>query len=331
MRRFLIALTVLALAVSSTPLGAQNKLVNIKVTQAVAAFSFLTIDYARAAGYYEKEGLEVEQVATNGGGPDIAALVSGNVQFDAASGIYQMGAIRAHRDVQIVYNYFNRNSLEVMMSKETLKKLNLNQKSPFLTKAKALKGLKLGITRPGALTDRMWRRLLRVAGLTENDVTITAVGGEAAEVSALERNLVDGVILSPPWDLIAAQHGGELFFDYAGGEDPQTQPLSFQSLLTTKAYAEANPDIVKKMVRATRHANEDIANKSAEDIAAVVQPIYKDIDRKLLVAGVRELKKTVNVKGEVTMDMARRTMLLDGSDDITPEQFFATFNPAYLQ
>lgn len=330
MRRFLIAFMVLALAVSSTPSGAQNKLVNIKVTQAVAAFSFLTIDYARAAGYYEKEGLEVEQVATNGGGPDTAALVSGNVQFNAASGVYQMGAIRAHRDVQIVYNYYSRNSLQVMMSKDTLKKLNLNQKSPFVTKAKALKGLKLGITRPGALTDKIWHRLLRVAGLTENDVTITAIGGEAAEVSALERGLVDGVILSPPWDLIAAQHNGELFFDYAGGEDPQTQPLSFQSLLTTKAYAEANPEIVKKMVRATRHANEDIVNKSAEDIAAVIQPVYKDIDRKLLVGGIRELKKTVNIKGNVTLEMAQRTLLLDGAEDVTPAQFLATFNPAYL-
>src|SRR5476649_1774043 len=125
MRRFLIAFTVLALAVSSSPSGAQNKLVNIKVTQAVSAFSFLTIDYARAAGYYEKQGLEVEQVATNGGGPDIAALVSGNVQFDAASGVYQMGAIRAHRDVQIVYNYYNRNSLQVIMSKATVAKLGV--------------------------------------------------------------------------------------------------------------------------------------------------------------------------------------------------------------
>jgi len=330
MRRFLIALTIMALAAGTTPLRAQNTLVNIKVTQAVAAFSFLPIDYARAAGYFAKEGLDVEQVATNGGGPDIAALVSGNVQFDAASGIYQMGAIRAKRDVQIVYNYLDRNSLQVMISKTTLGKLGLTQKSPFLARAKALKGLKLGITRPGALTDVMWHRLLRVAGLTENDVTIVAIGGEAAEVSALERGLVDGVILSPPWDFIAEQHGGTLYFDYASGEDPQTQPLAFQSLLTTKAYADANPEIIRKMIRAIRHANEDISRKSADDIATVIQPLYKDIDHKLLAAGVRELQKTVNIRGAVTMDMAQHTMLLDGAPDITPQMLFATFNPAYL-
>ena len=330
MRRLLAAVVLAALLGASAPGGAQQALIPIKITQAVAAFSFLTIDYARVAGFYAKEGLEVEQVATNGGGPDIAALVSGNVQFDAASGIYQMGAIRAKRGVQIVYNYMDKNSLGVMISSATLKRLGVSPKSPLEQRAKALRGLRLGITRPGALTDRMWHRLMRLGGLTDADVTITAIGGETAEVAALERGQIDGVILSPPYDLIATQHGGVLYVDYAAGEDPQTQPLAFQSILTTEAYAKANPEIVRKMVRATRRANEDIARKSPEEIAAVVKTVYKDVDPKILADAIREVRGTVNVRGVVTMEMARRTMTLDGSPDISPEEFFATFTDKYL-
>ncbi len=39
----------------------------IKVTQAVASFAFLPIDYAKAAGFFQFEGIEVQQIATRGG------------------------------------------------------------------------------------------------------------------------------------------------------------------------------------------------------------------------------------------------------------------------
>jgi ABC-type nitrate/sulfonate/bicarbonate transport system substrate-binding protein len=44
------------------PAAAQD-LKPVKVTQAVASFAFLPIDYAKAAGYFEDEGLDVQQIA----------------------------------------------------------------------------------------------------------------------------------------------------------------------------------------------------------------------------------------------------------------------------
>ena len=107
MTRFLIAvLTLVTFAVSA---NAQD-LKKIRITQAVASFAFLPIDYAKAAGYFAEEGLEVEQIATRGGGPDLTALISGDVEFNAAAGTYQIGAIKAGRDVINVYNFYSRNT-----------------------------------------------------------------------------------------------------------------------------------------------------------------------------------------------------------------------------
>jgi ABC-type nitrate/sulfonate/bicarbonate transport system substrate-binding protein len=58
----------------------------VKATQAVASFSFLPADYAQDAGYFKAEGLDVQQIATRGGGPDMSALISGDVNFNFGAG-----------------------------------------------------------------------------------------------------------------------------------------------------------------------------------------------------------------------------------------------------
>lgn len=94
----------------------------ITITQPVASFSFLPLDYAKAAGYFKDEGYEVQQVATRGAGPDLAALASGDVQLNASPGTTQVGAIRAGRDIINVYNYYNRNLFDVVISPAAAKK-----------------------------------------------------------------------------------------------------------------------------------------------------------------------------------------------------------------
>ena len=74
---------------------------DIKITQAVASFAFLPISYAKAAGFYKAEGLNVTQIKTRGGGPDLVALMSGDVQFNANAGTYQIGAIKKNRSGKI--------------------------------------------------------------------------------------------------------------------------------------------------------------------------------------------------------------------------------------
>ena len=90
----------------------------VRVTQAVASFAFLPIDYAKASGIFEEEGLDVQQIATRGGGPDLTALISGDVQFNAAAGTYQIGAISAGRDIVNVYNFYDRNLIGLVLSEK---------------------------------------------------------------------------------------------------------------------------------------------------------------------------------------------------------------------
>lgn len=318
-----------AMVLAIVPAGAKE-LQKITITQAVASFSFLPLDYAKAAGYFAHEGYDVQQVATRGGGPDMAALLSGDVQFNTAAGTYQVSAIRQKRAVINVYNFYKRNLLDVVLRADVAKRLKVSHDMPLEQRLRALKGLKIGITRPGALTDKQIRHLMRLAGLQESDVKIVAIGGTTALLAANSRGQIDGFTISIPGARVAMERGeAVMLVNNSEGDDASTDPFMFQSLLTTKAYADAHPEVVKGIIRALKRAVRDIASKPAEDIRKVVQPIYAKVDPKTMILGIEAVKPALNLEGNVTMKMAEDTMRMDGAKDVTPQQLFATYTAAY--
>jgi len=302
----------------------------ITITQPVASFSFLPLDYAKAAGYFEKEGLDVQQVATRGSGPDFAALASGEVQFNATPGTVQVGAIRAGRNIINVYNYYNRNLFDVVISKAAAKKAGVSPDAPLKERAAALKGLTMAMTRPGAPTDKQLRHLARIGGLREGDMKIVAIGDSPSMIGALERGQIDGFTISIPGGRVAIKRGiAVMWVNNANGDDPSVDPFIFQSILTTGEYAKANPDVVRALIRALKRAVEDIATKSAEHVRKVVQPIYSKVDPETMILSIEALKPALNRKGDVTLKMAENTLLMEGATDVTPQQLHATFTAEY--
>ena len=107
MNKFLTAGAMVALMIMATSGAYAQKMKDINITQAVESFAFQPISYARAAGFYKAEGLNVSQIKTRGGGPDLVALMSGDVQFNANAGTYQIGAIKknANWSMSIISTY----------------------------------------------------------------------------------------------------------------------------------------------------------------------------------------------------------------------------------
>jgi len=309
--------------------SAQEK---INITQAVASFAFLPIDYAKAAGYFKAEGLQVQQIATRGGGPDLTALISGDVQFNAAAGTYQIGAINAKRDVINVYNFYKRNLIGLVLSAVAVKKSGVSADAPLAKRLAALKGLKIGMTRPGSLTDKQVRHLIRGGGLTAKDVTVVAIGGPALLLSAMSQGAIDGYAISVPHYQIAAQKlGATIWVDNTKGDDPSIDPFIMESLLTTGSYAKKHPETVRKMVRALSRAVKKIAASTPEEVRAVVQSTFSKVDPKVMLVGIAAVQKALNLDGKVTKKMAENTMLLDGRGaKVPPAKLFATFTSDYL-
>ena len=327
MRKLLLAAA--ALCVAAPGVQAQ-KMKDIKITQAVASFAFLPISYAKAAGFYKAEGLNVTQIKTRGGGPDLVALMSGDVQFNANAGTYQIGAIKKKRQLLNVYNFYKRNLISVVISAKKQKELGISPTAPLKQRAAALKGLRLGMTRPGSLTHKQLKHLTRVGGLTEKDVRIIAIGGPPSLLAALKRDQIDGFAISPPADRIAIARGlAVMWVDNAAGADPSIDPFMMESIVTTKQFADANPAVVKAMIRATRKAVLEISKKSPKEIFDVIKGEFKKVKAPIGELAIKAVKPALNHKGNVTKKMAENTMLLDGRKDVTADQLFGTYTGKY--
>lgn len=308
-----------------------HALQTIKVTQAVASFSFLPADYAQDAGYFKQEGLNVQQIATRGGGPDMAALVSGNVNFNFGVGVYEINALLANRHLVNVLNMEDRPSISVVLSKAAAAKTGVKPDASLKERAAALKGLIIGITRPGSLTDREIRHLMKIGDLKKGDVKIVAIGNAQSMIGALKLGQIDGFSISIPYDRLAVDRGLAIeWVDNPAGQDPSLDPFLMSSLVTTPQMVHQHPELVRKMVKALRHAIGDIISKPIPAIRRVIAHRYSKIDTHTLDVSLEAAKKLMNPTGKVTLQMTKNTVAFDGRD-ASAEALYKTFDSQFLK
>ncbi|MFQ5683968.1 MAG: ABC transporter substrate-binding protein [Candidatus Binatia bacterium] len=275
----------------------------IKLTQPVDSLTFFPIYVGRRLGYFKDEGIDLEVIATAGGGPHLQAVIAGQAQFTASPGTYQLNALRRGKQVIGIFNILKRNIIGVVINKDVAKKIGVTEKTPFKKKLKKIKGLTLGVTRPGALTYILAEDLIRRAGYVPNkDVRILAVGGGATIVPALKTKKVDMMFISTPHPERAIAGGfGQWFINNAEGEDPTMPEFMMSALMVSPDYAKKNPDIVAKMVRAMRRSVKYITAHRLEDSVTAVTPFFgKKVSSDVLREAVRTVKATVATDGRMS-------------------------------
>src|SRR5436190_9564821 len=117
-----------------------------KITIAVGGkslFYYLPLTVAERKGYFKDEGLEVEIPDFAGGARALQALVGGSA--DMVSGAYEhtINMAAKKQPIKAVVLQAKYSSIALVMSKERAAKYK---------GAKDLKGLKIGVTAPGAST-----------------------------------------------------------------------------------------------------------------------------------------------------------------------------------
>ncbi len=322
---------VLACVLSGGAGSHAQELKTVKMSQAVDSLAYVSVDYASVAGFYKKAGLKVEQIITQGGGPDLAALISGDVEFNTAAPTYQLSAIKQDRDVILIMNYVNAMNQSFVLSKSAVEKTGVASDAPIDARLKALKGLTLGITRPGAMTDRHIRFLLSKAGLTANDAKLVAIGGAQALITALETKQIDGFAISLGPDRTAVHRGAVMWVDNLRGDVPGLAPFPMVNLYTTRSYAEKNPEVVKKLVQATQDATAELASKSVDEIFKILQPRYPKMDPAVLRLCIEAFKPAMNASGKVSEAMAQNLLTLVGEDKISKERYLSFYEPRFLK
>jgi NitT/TauT family transport system substrate-binding protein len=319
---------------AAAPAKPSGPLAKIRVTQAAATLAFLPTNVGRALGYFAEEGFEVEQVSTGGGGPDLQALLAGEAQFTQGAGTYQADAFRQGRKVFNVFNYLNKNVVNSAIHVDAAKEKGITEKSTLQEKLAAIRGLKLGGTRPGALTFQQAEYVVRLAGFTpQNETQVIGAGEGPALIAALENRQVDVIFQTIPVPEQAVARGKAIMFiNNAAGEDPSLVPFNMENVFTTPELVERDPALVQRFVRAIKKSNDFIVRSSPEQIADAIKDdeFFKNTERAVLIAGLVNIKAATNASGLLDKKAVENTLKMQ-QQALNVDEVFALFTDRFVR
>ena len=303
-RRLLAAAagTGLALLSGLRPAMAAPEVRNVKITQAVASLAFIQNYIAQSQGFFKDAGLDVEIIVTQGGGNDVKAVLSGDAAFTANDGAQVIPAFVRGQKLICVLALLNRNIINVSMATTVATRLGVSGKDPIAARLAKLRGLKIGVTAPGALTWQIARFNLAKAGLNpDTDATIVALGGGAAVGAALEKGDVDVIYISVPiGERIVSGGKAITYIDNASGDDPHMPSFMMEGLWALPQFIEKNPGTVKAMVSALQRASVFVATSPVDRIVDALRPALGPMGDALLRLGVEKVRSAVATSGRFT-------------------------------
>jgi NitT/TauT family transport system substrate-binding protein len=222
---------------------AQTPLAGVRSIRSTAkSWLWMVEDVALERGFFKRAGLEVGSTATLRG-ENTPALIGGGADVVLGNPVEPMRAALQRQSVVVFVGMVNKYASHVVVKKTIADRLGVDDDAPFEAKARALKGLKLGTTGPGASPDMLFRYIFRKAGMdAARDATLVTIsGGGQGMLAALERSEIDGFCLSSPTsDLAVRKFGATYLFNMGKDPVPDLKDFLYIAATTTKRYAESN-------------------------------------------------------------------------------------------
>lgn len=260
-----------ARAVASAP---ASGMIALKSAYTTTSGSVAPLWVAKDSGYFAQQGLNVSLALVHAGAPILAALTSQNVPIAFAGGQEIVNADMKGADLVIVAGFSDHLTDSIYTAKN-------------ITTPAQLKGGALGVTGFGAISQIAAEFGLAKLGLT-GQVHFVATGGPPATLAAIQAGKVQGGVFSPPQTFKAASLGLHQLIDIS----TINAPVQTTVVATSRAYAKAHPDVVRRyltaMLEAAHRAVTDkqvgsaaIAKYAGIKDAAVVSKTYDYFQNKI--------------------------------------------------
>jgi len=291
----------------------------VKITIPVIAHSMTPVFIAQNKGFFIEEKIDIDVTSTNGGGPDIRALIAGDVDFSFTTGDNVILAQQEGKKLVMVMSGLNKLFINWAMHKDVAKSKGVTESMPLAEKIKALKGLTIGMTNPGALTAHLAAFVVRKAGYNpQQDVNIIPIGSGPTWLAALENHKVDVALTAPPVPDTAISRGfAILLINNAKGEDPSIPEFLMENLIARPDTVTKDPEMIRRMVRALTRANQWALKSTPEEVADALKPSMTTIKPDLLLTGVQAVLPALSKDGrtsersvQVTQDILEQAGIL---------------------
>ncbi len=278
-RRAFTALSAASLPLLGSRPAKAAALTPVTLVQSTVSFNFVPIYIAQTAGYFQHENIDLSVVLAGGGPKAMTALIGGGGQFSAS---VLFDGMMAHRrgltDVRALATlslFQNPMALLTTVAKER----GISRDMPLKQRLEAMKGLRIGMTTPGATSDMFMRYIFRTNGLNpDRDLQIIPLGGVSAQIAALQAGRVDGCSCLPPVDVITTSQGLTTEVLDRLTDIPQLSGVTYGTLYGLNSYNKANADVTNAIARALARA----ALLLQQDPGAAKQatrPFLKELDQ----------------------------------------------------
>ena len=241
----------------------------------------LLLLYGKRWDLFKQEGLDLRIVVAK---PNLATatLVSGDAQFSAQFQSCYFAGIRG-LPVKSFMVINSRVPFHLVVRPEI--------KSPD-----DLRGKSIGVASLGTATHYAAKKAIAHFGLNpDRDVTYLGLGALKTRLNALETNVIQASILSAPWHLLAKQFGGR---DLIFVADILEMPSG--GLCSTEKLLKEEPELVKRMIRATLRTFEKLRDNRADAMAFWSQEL--NLDAAQAAAVFDDIPKTTSTNGILTKE-----------------------------
>lgn len=296
-----VALLAACIAISAAP-TASKAAEKLRITIPVPAFSYYSIYAARDLGYFKDEGLDMEIIVTQGDGPDVDALIAGSVQFTATTPNRLLTTYQQGKPLLGILNMFNRVGINCFVNNDSAAAAGIRADTPLNEKLKKLKGLTIGVSRPGSFTYYLAANYLKRAGYApQQDAKVIGVGGGPSMVGALENKKIDvGCLASPTPELAVTRGKASMLVNNTLGEDKELNEFLFAVLYVRPDYAKEHPETVGKVVHALKRAMSYIVATPFEQQHKLLTATFGDMDETALRNALVDNQAAINPSGEIT-------------------------------
>jgi NitT/TauT family transport system substrate-binding protein len=300
-RTLLLAALSAALAVPLATVQAQERQ-KIKITVPTVSTIFYPLYYGQEHGIFAKENMDIEVISTNGDGPDVDAVISGSAQFSISTPNRLFTAFEQGKPLKAIGMLARRMAIDCAMNKQVADKLGITTTTPLDAKLKALKGLTVAGTRPGAFTyvllDIYGKRVGLVA---QKDFQLIGVGGLNSMLPAVENNRIAIGCTGSPFTELAVSRGKAIrLTNNARGDDPAFDDFLFEMVYATPEYLKANGDTARKFLRALFASVAEILDSPSQSHMSMLKKLFGGVPDDVMLETFENTKRIYSRDGMVT-------------------------------
>lgn len=230
---------------------------------------YIEVMNAKSAGYYAREGLDATVRGAQGTAQVMQQLITGEAQIIRGAPIDQMRLVQKQNlPLVSVATLHQASHFELVSSKERP-----------INDATDLKGKTIGVVSVSGTTSIFLDAMLFKAGLKPEDVKRETTGNGPGAFELVKQGRIDGFI---------ASHAAYVPLELAGEEivrfsTDKYAPMPAQIYMTTRDYAEKNPEVIEGFLRAIKSSVEEVLSQP-------VAPLFERASKDFEIQGTRNME-----------------------------------------